>query len=67
MRSRATPDDAQKLVDAALADMERIDVLVNSAGINRPQKSEDVNKRVHPNRINPFHYNGGLLRLPGGR
>jgi NAD(P)-dependent dehydrogenase (short-subunit alcohol dehydrogenase family) len=38
----ATPGDARQLVDAALADMGRIDVLVNSAGINRPQKSVDV-------------------------
>jgi NAD(P)-dependent dehydrogenase (short-subunit alcohol dehydrogenase family) len=36
------PRDARKLVDAAVADMGSIDVLVNSAGINRPQKSVDV-------------------------
>lgn len=37
-----TPDDARELVDAAVSDMGSIDVLVNSAGINRPQKSVDV-------------------------
>ena len=38
----STPRDARELVDAAVGDMGRIDVLVNSAGINRPQKSEEV-------------------------
>jgi 2-deoxy-D-gluconate 3-dehydrogenase len=37
-----TPQDARELVDAAVSDMGSIDVLVNSAGINRPQKSVDV-------------------------
>jgi NAD(P)-dependent dehydrogenase (short-subunit alcohol dehydrogenase family) len=37
-----TANDARELVDAAVSDMGRIDVLVNSAGINRPQKSVDV-------------------------
>ncbi len=37
-----TPRDALELVDAAVADTDRLDVLVNSAGINRPQKSVDV-------------------------
>jgi NAD(P)-dependent dehydrogenase (short-subunit alcohol dehydrogenase family) len=39
-----TPHDAQELVAAAVADMGSIDVLVNSAGINRPQKSVDVSE-----------------------
>jgi len=38
----SAPSDARALVDAAMADLGRIDVLVNSAGINRPQKSVDV-------------------------
>jgi 2-deoxy-D-gluconate 3-dehydrogenase len=38
----STPRDARELVAAAVAEMGRIDVLVNSAGINRPQKSVDV-------------------------
>jgi len=37
-----TANDARELVDAAVSDMGSIDVLVNSAGINRPQKSVDV-------------------------
>ncbi len=37
-----TPRDAQELVAAAVGDMGSIDILVNSAGINRPQKSVDV-------------------------
>ena len=37
-----TPRDARELVDAAVGDMGRIDVLVNSVGINRPQKSEEI-------------------------
>ena len=32
----------QVLVDAAVKAMGRVDILVNSAGINRPEKSEDV-------------------------
>ena len=39
-----TPQDARELVAAAVADMGSIDVLVNSAGINRPQKSVDVSE-----------------------
>ena len=35
----------QKLVDAAVKEMGRIDILVNSAGINRPEKSEDVSEK----------------------
>jgi NAD(P)-dependent dehydrogenase (short-subunit alcohol dehydrogenase family) len=37
-----TAHDARELVDAAVSEMGSIDVLVNSAGINRPQKSVDV-------------------------
>jgi 2-deoxy-D-gluconate 3-dehydrogenase len=40
-----SPGAPQKLVDAALAAMGRIDILVNSAGINRPEKSEDVSEK----------------------
>jgi len=36
---------AQDLVDAAIRTMGRIDVLINSAGINRPQKPEDVTEK----------------------
>jgi len=35
----------QALVDAAVREMGRIDILVNSAGINRPQKSEEVTEK----------------------
>ncbi|HPJ97376.1 MAG: glucose 1-dehydrogenase [Deltaproteobacteria bacterium] len=35
----------QALVDAAIGKMGRIDIVVNSAGINRPQKSEDVTEK----------------------
>jgi len=35
----------QKLVDAAVKEMGRIDILVNSAGINRPEKAEDVTEK----------------------
>lgn len=35
----------EKLVNAMMAKMGRIDILVNSAGINRPQKSEDVSEK----------------------
>ena len=35
----------QKLVDAAVRAMGRIDILVNSAGINRPEKAEDVTEK----------------------
>ena len=38
----STPADARELVDAAAGGLGTIDILVNSAGINRPQKSEDV-------------------------
>ncbi len=34
----------QKLVQAMIAEMDKIDILVNSAGINRPQKSEEVSE-----------------------
>ena len=33
---------AKELLDGVVQEMDRIDILVNSAGINRPQKSEDV-------------------------
>lgn len=36
---------AETLVDAAIQEMGRIDILVNSAGINRPQKSVDVTEK----------------------
>jgi 2-deoxy-D-gluconate 3-dehydrogenase len=36
---------AEKLVDAAIQEMGRIDILVNSAGINRPQKSVEVTEK----------------------
>jgi 2-deoxy-D-gluconate 3-dehydrogenase len=36
---------AESLVDAAIQEMGRIDILVNSAGINRPQKSEEVTEK----------------------
>jgi len=39
-----TPQDARELVAAAVADMGNIDILVNSAGINRPQQSVDVSE-----------------------
>lgn len=35
----------QALVDAVVAEMGRVDILVNSAGINRPQKAEDVTEK----------------------
>lgn len=35
----------QALVDAAISRMGRIDIVINSAGINRPQKSEDVTEK----------------------
>lgn len=34
----------EKLVKSMIARMDRIDILVNSAGINRPEKSEDVSE-----------------------
>jgi NAD(P)-dependent dehydrogenase (short-subunit alcohol dehydrogenase family) len=37
-----TAGDARKLVEAAVGDMGTVDILVNSAGINRLQKSEAV-------------------------
>jgi len=36
---------AQELVDAVVHDMGSIDIVVNSAGINRPQKPEDVTEK----------------------
>ena len=35
----------QKLSDAVVREMGRIDIVVNSAGINRPEKSEDVSEK----------------------
>lgn len=35
----------QTLVDAAVQEMGKVDVVVNSAGINRPQKSEEVTEK----------------------
>lgn len=35
----------QTLVDAAVQQMGRVDIVVNSAGINRPQKSEEVTEK----------------------
>ncbi len=35
----------QVLVDAAVKEMGTVDIVVNSAGINRPQKSEDVTEK----------------------
>jgi 2-deoxy-D-gluconate 3-dehydrogenase len=35
----------QKLVDAVVHEMGRIDVVVNSAGINRPEKPQDVTEK----------------------
>jgi NAD(P)-dependent dehydrogenase (short-subunit alcohol dehydrogenase family) len=35
----------QELVNAVIREMGRIDILVNSAGINRPQKPEDVTEK----------------------
>jgi 2-deoxy-D-gluconate 3-dehydrogenase len=37
-----TPGAPQALVDAVIGEMGTIDILVNCAGINRPQRSEDV-------------------------
>ena len=36
---------AQELVDIVIREMGKIDILVNSAGINRPQKPEDVTEK----------------------
>lgn len=35
----------QALVEAVVAELGRVDILVNSAGINRPQKAEDVTEK----------------------
>lgn len=39
------PGAAQELIDAVIQEMGRIDILVNSAGINRPQNPEDVTEK----------------------
>jgi 2-deoxy-D-gluconate 3-dehydrogenase len=39
------PDAPQKLIDEVLGKMGKIDIVVNSAGINRPQKHEDVTEK----------------------
>lgn len=39
------PGAPQMLVDAAISVMGKIDIVVNSAGINRPQKHEDVTEK----------------------
>lgn len=39
------PGAPQTLVNAAVSRMGRIDIVVNSAGINRPQKSEEVTEK----------------------
>lgn len=39
------PGAPAELVKSALAEMGAIDILVNSAGINRPQKAEDVSEQ----------------------
>ena len=39
------PGAPQMLVDAAISVMGKIDIAVNSAGINRPQKHEDVTEK----------------------
>ena len=36
---------AQELVDTVVREMGRIDIVVNSAGINRPQKPEEVTEK----------------------
>ncbi len=42
----------QALVDAAINSMGRIDIVVNSAGINRPQKAEEVSQKNWDDIIN---------------
>jgi 2-deoxy-D-gluconate 3-dehydrogenase len=37
--------EPQALVDAMVGEMGRVDILVNSAGINRPQRAEDVTEK----------------------
>jgi len=39
------PGGPQELVDAAVREMGKVDIVVNSAGINRPQKSEEVTEK----------------------
>jgi len=40
-----TPGSATELIDSVIDRMGRIDILVNCAGINRPQNAEDVTEK----------------------
>jgi len=40
-----TPDSSAELIDSVIDEMGTIDILVNCAGINRPQKAEDVTEK----------------------